>query len=501
MATNKWKIDILPVFKGYAKNWFNDKFGTYGYDNQSNYMKNIDLTDINCFTQGYGIKTATGGDTASKFYEIRPMGSQYLIATSQSSANNGYVNIIKTDLGASNKLSIVSSTAITGYQNTNDYPCSCSRYNSTDYFYFYNTATGGDIGKAVDIDTNNPVYTHDWGSNTKGKTLQNAPHPVIQYGGKMIFGNGRYLGVYNGTDLDAERYNFSDITGVQSSFVADLCVNDAYVYVGVNNGDTAYSENSVGEINIINYDLAPDDLNQYVILKKISVHDTIGAMIAIDGVVYVIHGNQLSNTFSIGYINGDKIKELKSFTGKLPRFHQLDYVNNRICWTNGTEIYSLIDLNDEYGTKILQSVVSAKYNNVDSVCNINGLTIITSHNDSNNYDVSYIDGKTNNCIYRTITKNVSDGLTISTIKNIGIETNPLGAGARCDVYVLINQIESRIPVMTLEGTGISRHTPHKNLDIHDVESFCLEFDFTNGSSTDLVKIRKININGEYGERN
>lgn len=499
-----WKLNILPVFKGYADNWFKDKFGTYGYANQSNYMKNVDLTDYNSITQGYGIKTATNGDASAEFYELRPQGDDYLIAVSQEDTTTGKINVLKSDLSATDKLEIKSSNTISNYSNTNNYPVSCARYNSTDYLYFYNTATGGDIGLATGIKTA-PVYDDDWGSTvpTGHKALQNAPHPVTQIDGEVVFGNGQYLGVYNASGLDPERYDFSDVEGIQNANVVDMAINGEYMYVGVNHGDTAYGINTIGEINIINKDLLPDDNSNYIILAKIPVYDTIGAMITINGVVYVIHGDQASKTYSLGYISGTVVTNFKTFTGDLPKFYQVDYIHGQLTFTNGSEIYSLIFGKGKYiySNAILYSQVSAKYNIVDAVCNINGLTVITSHNDTGDYDVSYINGRTKDCVYRTVTQNVSDGLTISTINNIGIETNPLPAGARCDVYVLINQSETRILAMTLTGQGVSRHTPHKNLEIHNVESFCLEFDWSEGSASDLVKIRKININGVYGQRN
>lgn len=499
-----WKLNILPPFKGYSDSWYKDKFGTYGYANQSNYMKNIDLTDYNCLTQGFGIKSGYNTD-GFIHHEIRPMGAGNFISLATDTTNGGlYLTTLKCDLSAENKLSGIATRSLGATFNPNNYPLSCGRFNENDYFYFYNKETAGEVGLASNINTS-ATFDDDWGSTIPAgkKALQNAPHPVIQYSGKMLFGNGRYLGVLeknnSNYELDAERYDFSDISGINNAFVVDMCVNGSYVYVGTNIGDTAYGTNSIGEINIINYDLQPDDSQQYLILQKIPVYDTIGSMISVNGIVYVIHGDQSTNTFKIGYISGGRINDLKEFSGDLPKFHQLDYIQGQITFTNGKEIYSLIL--DDYNGSVMYSKVSGKYENIDTICNINGLTLICSHN-TTTADLSYIKGKTKECIYRTTTQNVSDGLTISTIKNIGIETNPLGENARCDVYVIINQNEdTKQLVMTLEGKGVSRHSPAKNLDVHDVESFCLEFDWTNGSDEELVKIRKININGEYGQRN
>ena len=60
-------------------------------------------------------------------------------------------------------------------------------------YYFFNKSSGGEIGK-FDLAS---TFDHDWGSTVPtGACLAKAPHPVEVKEDIMVFGNGRYLGVY-----------------------------------------------------------------------------------------------------------------------------------------------------------------------------------------------------------------------------------------------------------------------------------------------------------------
>ena len=61
-------------------------------------------------------------------------------------------------------------------------------------YYFLINLRGGEIGK-FDLAS---TFDHDWGSTvpTGAAALQKAPHPVEVKEDIMVFGNGRYLGVY-----------------------------------------------------------------------------------------------------------------------------------------------------------------------------------------------------------------------------------------------------------------------------------------------------------------
>lgn len=496
-----WKLNIMPPFKGFANKWFKNSYGTYGYDNQANAMKNIDLTDPNCLKQGFGIKTGTNGALATlgKIYDMKSVSATFNISVGQTDSTHGYLHFLTVDLSSANKLAIADNAsfphAITNYANGFDYPLGCVR-ESSNYFYFYNTNAGGEIGRASGLD-GTPVLDDDWGSTvpTGKKALNIAPHPAINVDNKIIFGNGNYLGMYDGTTLDTERYNFSSISGIGDCDIVDLEETSSYIYCGINRGSNAYSLNSIGEICIINKDLQPNDLGIFEIVDKIYLKDTLGSMITVNGVMYVFHGDLVNGIYKIGYISGNSVVDILSFDGGLPQFHQVDFTNDSIYWVAGSKIYSL-SIIDEILPKIISYPVSSKYSTIGGISALRGVFVISSTNGTN-HDLSYIDGRTKDCSWTTITKQVSDNRELSIIDNIGIETNVLGSGASCTVSIYINQKSTPERTLTITGEGKSRHTFSGNNYISGVESFYLKFDWSGGSATNLVDIRKITINGHY----
>jgi hypothetical protein len=252
--------------------------------------------------------------------------------------------------------------------------------------------------------------------------------------------------------------------------------------------------NAIGEINIINRDLQPNALGVFEIVDKIYLKDTLGSMTTINGVIYVFHGDVVNGIYKIGYISGNSVVDILSFDGGLPQFHQVTFTNDSIYWVAGSKIYSL-SIIDEILPKIISYPVTPLYSTVGGLNTLRGVVAVNSTNGTN-YELDYLDGRTKDCLWTTITKNVSDNRELSIIDNIGVETNTLGANARCDLKIYINQ-GTLAKTLQISGTGKRRHTFGLNTYITGVESFYLVFDWTNGSATDLVDIRKITINGHY----
>jgi len=78
------------------------------------------------------------------------------------------------------------------------------------------------------------IGTYDFGTafnNTAYTGLQNAPHPAKVIDNKIIFGNGKYVGILDGTTLNATRLEFG--TGYE---VQDIEMYNTYAVILMSNG-------------------------------------------------------------------------------------------------------------------------------------------------------------------------------------------------------------------------------------------------------------------------
>src|SRR3990167_4022404 len=176
---NTWSITLEKFSSGYAPLAFTDSLTEIGSGGHADSMTNVDVLDGK-LTQGPALSNLTNGNQAGNVTEL---------------INYIYDRAISADLTygiGPTKLFSISSTAVTANRTISGSTDGQSvQYLKGNLYYFYNKASGGDIGKFDLVST----YTDGWGSATD-QALESAIHPVAKKEDVMVFGNGRYAGVY-----------------------------------------------------------------------------------------------------------------------------------------------------------------------------------------------------------------------------------------------------------------------------------------------------------------
>src|SRR3990167_6759101 len=187
MADNTFTLTLEKFHAGYSPLAFNNNLTEFGSSGHASVMQNIDVINGEYLTQGPALTNLTNGTQVGVVTEQ----IQFIM-------DKAVANDVSYAIGTT-KLFKLSSTAVT---NDGTFPhtiTSCAEGESIQVlkgslYYFYNTASAGDIGK-YDLSS---TFDDDWGSTVPSgfEALQNAPHPSDKKEDIMVFGNGRYAGTY-----------------------------------------------------------------------------------------------------------------------------------------------------------------------------------------------------------------------------------------------------------------------------------------------------------------
>ena len=480
-SDNSFSLTLGQFYAGYSPLAFQNSLTEFGGAGHASTMKNVDVINGEYLTQGPGLTQLT--NSTETVTELVSFVMDKAVAADQSYA-----------IGSS-KLFKLSSTAV---NNTSPWPhtiTSCTEGESIqvlkgDLYYFYNTATGGNIGK-YDLDA---TFDDDWCSTvpTGGATLKNAAHPSDKKEDIMVFGNGRYAGVYlqESNIIDTEKLDFGDDTTVD-----DVLYNAGYWYLAVNSGVTG-DNRTEGQIYLYNGAALISTLSDETGVGM----QRIGFLYRINGIVYVAYQDLSYDGFIIGYINGKSITPLVRFSGTLPNFQQKTLYKNTIllisnnkCFSSGSIIgelpYQLSQIAGDEGLTL--GAIAAPFGTPL-------LSTSTTVDEVTTYDISKFTGYTKNSSYETITFPVSNGKMKGMIDEIIVNTKTLGTGARCDLKISADQGTKVQPTAKQIVAGKTRHY-FNNFGMPEggMEDFKLILDWSNGSTSNDTAIRKIIINGHY----
>ena len=484
-----WKIDIKAPFGGYSPRWFKNTNSTYGNSNQANAMTNIDMSDPSALKQGYAGITLTGNDNlTAEMVDITESSYSFALGIE----NTALLHFINSAIVDSDSMvnfpHTIAGSSVVGY----------SVYQSVlGSFYFYKTNSGADIGKVDNLD-GTPTYDDDWGSteddNLEVKT--GAKYPVtginvndLSY---MVFGNIQYMGYYDGTTLDVQAMDFGD-----GKVVSDMSATNDYVYVSVNDGEGEYTHTK-GIIYVVS------DPTSTTWVDTINVNGKIGATIAKDGIVYVFHKKNASDEVTLSYINGNRLEKILTFGSTsydfddLPRYGQVTIWKDLIIFASGTKIYSFGQIAEGQNNILFSNLAPEHTKDIGAVANTGGKLYVSSSNGSDEHDISYYSGNTVTADYTSLVFNTSDGDSLSMIDSVTVYTNALVSGASCDLKIYKNQGQTLAKTITIDTAGKTRHVS-RELGLNGMEDFKIVLDWSGGSASNLVDIRKISIKGHNYE--
>lgn len=459
-----------------------DSLTEIGQAGHASAMSNVDVLTPGLLTQGPGLATLTAGDQAGAITELLTF-----LMDKAVSADVTY------GIGAT-KLQKISSTAVT---NAGIWPHTVTSMTEGEsvidlqgsLYYFFNKASGGDIGK-YDLAS---TFDDDWGSTvpTGAAALQKAPHPVAAKEDIMAFGNGRYGGNYiqSLNTLDVDKLDFG-----AGNEVADVCFHANTWLWAVNSGVSGTNRNS-SQI----YFSDPAGLSAQLLDETTPGPYRIGFLYPLGGVVYVAY-QDLSSTggFAIGYIMGRQIKPLRYFTGSLPDFSQKTLYKDMITFISSGAVWAMGAPVEQMPLGISQ-LADGGYATVGAIAAPFGTPMVAS-TESTNFKLAKFSGFDTACTWRSVVIPCTEQGDLGYPDEIIVITKTLGASARADLILETNDAAATSSTMQITTTGKRRHVfKGGDIGLSGIENFRVFLNWANGSASNDCAIKKIIIKGHLKE--
>ncbi len=346
---------------------------------------------------------------------------------------------------------------------------------------FYNKASGGDILK---MPLATEVVTANWGSTTDA-ALENAPHPCAVKEDIMLFGNGRYVGVYveGAATLDCNKLDFGE-----GAEVADIVFHANMWWIAVNSG-----EGKRGQIYMYDPAAVSNQLSD-----ETGIGDQeIGFLYVKNGILFVCYKDLTSGALSIGYIKGRALKPLRYFSGTLPDHRQKALYKNTMVFLSSNEVWSFGSSVEQLPLQI-SKLADGGYATSGAIASPFGTPLVSS-TESTNYKIEKFSGVSVSSSWKSVFVDVTSQRLLGKIHTIIVTGKELGANASCAISLEGNQGAISSSSHTYSGTGITRKV-FSNVAMKGVEDFRVVVDFAGGNTTNDCPIRKIVCLGSYEER-
>ena len=456
-------IEISKFYQGYSPLAFQNSLTSFGSAGNASVMVNADVINGEYLTQGSGLSNLTGTlNEAVQFIMDKAVATNVSYAIGTTS------------------LFQLSATAITNLHTISG----CVEGESIQVlkgalYYFYNTASAGVIG-TFDLSS---TYNDTWATG-----LQLAPHPSDKKEDIMVFGNGRYVGVYlqGESSLTVDKLDFGN-----DMEVADVLYNAGLWYIAVNS-NVSGANRTEGQIYLYDGAAIVNTLTDEtgVGMQKI------GFLYRINGIVYVAYQDLSSGGFIIGYINSKAISPLVRFTGTLPTFNKKTLYKNTILFLSDNLAYCAGAIVPQLPFSLSQ-IATAAYSTATAIACPFGTPLIASNNGAT-YVISKFSGYTITSSWKSIIFNLSKGRYKGYIDSIVVNTKTLETGASCSLTVEADDNTSTSSAQTIATVGKRRHV-FTSLGLGSIENFRIVLDFAGGSAVKDCAIKDITINYHYLE--
>jgi len=348
-------------------------------------------------------------------------------------------------------------------------------------YFFFNRAGEGDIGK-MPLDTE--VIDDDWGSGVD-TDLENAPHPVAVKEDVMVFGNGRYAGVYveGLAALDVQKLDFGE-----GSEVVDVVFSANQWWIAVN-----YGEGKRGQVYL--YD---GSAISNILSDEAGVGDQqIGFLYVMNGIIYVAYEDTSSDGFILGWLKGRQIKPLRYFSGSLPNHRQKALYRNTIIFASGVNIMSGGAPIEQLPVQI-STLADGGHATIGGVASPFGTPMVASSDGGSNHRLAKFSGFSKDSNWKSVFVDITKGKNLGKIHTLIVMTKALVGSARADLTLEGNQGTETSTAMQVKTADKTRHV-FKSIDLKAVEDIRLAISYANGDTTNACPIRKVVALGKFIE--
>ncbi len=484
-----WQIQIQNISQGgFAPAWYKQTYSPYGNKNQAATMQNMDLTNPGYITQGPGLANLTNGTQAAAVTTLIKGILDFAVTADATYGTGG------------NKLYQVSSTAVA---NSGSWPHTIDKaavtaelgedvayYQGNIYYSYNHSGSAGDIGK-YDL---NVTFTDAWGSTVPSgaAALTSNPHQMIVGGNDvMYFANGRYIGSYDGTTFQNTALDFPINSVTQS-----IAWNSDRVYAAVTRPNLTGSNKNTASIYI--WDGTTNSWE-----TEIKLMGTVGALHVKNGVVFVFY-QDISSTggYKLAYISGASIIDIANYTGALPAFYQVTDYKDFIIWDSNGLLFAFGGGDKDLPVKLFQ-LADSGYATAGCVVTPFGTPMIASWDAGTNYKLAKFSGYDTACNWKSLMFDITGKTKVAgQIDIVRINFETLASGALVDWKLLDNQGRTVYSDTISYAKATATNPMHTltsafyPLNGKVAENFRIEFDYTNGSTTNPVNIKNAKIYGQ-----
>ena len=451
----KWTIPINNIsLGGYAPAYWKSSYGGYGNKNMAISMSSSDLTDPSFMTQGSGLATITGTVT-DLVRGIHPT-----VIQANKTYGIGSDGIYDITASAVSLVATVSST--TGED--------VALYDGHAKFSY-----GTDI---VDYDLST-TFDKDWWTNVaSGSALTSGiPHPMEVAGtsGVLYVANGQYVAEWDGTTATDDAFDTTD----SDSVLCDIKWNQNRLQIASNKPNVAGRKE--GSIYVW-------DGNATSWENQIKLRGEMGGLYIKNGITFAFYKKNLSKgVCTLGYVDGTRLRGLINYKGSLPKYYQITENEDFILWASGTDSKAFAfgagdkDLNG----RLFQI----------SACGTGGLVNpFGSPITASSAKIEKFSGYTVASNWKSIQYDVTGDGKGSMVDEIRFNIEKMATGARVD-WSLVNNKGTTITSGIISYALHTTQTHIKFMPRCKSDNFRLELDFSNGSTTNSVKIKSVLITG------
>jgi hypothetical protein len=443
---------------GYCPAYWKTTYPSYGNKNQAAEITSVDMTDPSFITQGLALADV---DT-----ETDPTGIIKGITRYVTSADKAY-GISATKIYEIQESSLTEKSpdsAITGGEDIVLY--------GNELFWSHDT----DIGKADNPwgNANENWWTDVAGGSalTSGKT-----HQLLVAGttGLLTVLNGSVVASWDGSTATDSAFDSQD-TDIE--LVSQVYNQNRFWFAGNKPNASGRNESSIFVW----------DGNSSSWQNEINVGGKIGALWVKDGITFVFYTKNLSQTVcTLGYIDGTRIVDVANYSGSLPEYYQVCNYEDFILWASGTDLMAWGGGDLNINTRIFKL----------GTCGAGGLgnpfgTPITAASNT----LKKFSGYATSCGWKSLLFDCSKSERRSKLDEVRFYFEKLASGAKVEFTLKNNQATSLKTGSISFASDGAITTKKFNLSCLS-ENFRVELDWSKGSASNPVSIRKIRIKGHY----
>lgn len=500
-----WQILITDFLGGFAPSWYKEAYPSYGNKNQAGNMLNCDLTDPGGMKQGPGLANLTNGTQAAAVTTLINSVLDYAVTNDTTYGVGG------------SKLYQITSLAVT---NAGDWPHTIDKaavtgetgedvayYDGALYYSYNHSGNAGDIGK-YDLSS---TFDDDWGSTTPSgaAALQGGvPHQMITAGNDVLYiANGRYVANYDGTTFADQALDLPTNTVISSlAWVSDK------LWIAANRpGLTGTNKNNA---SIYIWDGTSVSWE-----TEIRIMGEVGGLHVKNGTLFLFY-RDISNTggYKLAYLNGTNVVDMANYSGGLPKYSQItDYQDFIIFnstslnalwsyttfpwqltspWTTTTGddlLYAHGSGDKDLPVRFMQ-LADSGYTTAGAVACPFG-SIMVASNQSTSYKLAKFSGYDTNSNWKSLMFDLTGTNRYSGLNRLKINFDQLTTGARVDVTLRNSKGETLFSdTISYAKLGAVTRVDYP-LSGTLTENARIEFDYSNGSASNTVKIRSVKLMG------